>query len=44
VVEATVTALGTFAVSTINPTGGSTYNPGAQTITFFVLRAAPLLQ
>lgn len=41
-VEATVTAPGTLAVVTFNPTGGSTYNPGAQLLTFFILRQAPL--
>lgn len=43
-VEACVTAAGTFAVSTFNPTGGSTYNPGAATLTFIVLRPTPIGQ
>jgi hypothetical protein len=44
VVDASVTAAGTLAVSTFNPTGASTYNPGAQLLTFVVLRLAPLFQ
>jgi len=39
VLEASVTAAGTFVIACINPTGGSTFNPGAQTYTFYVLRS-----
>lgn len=44
VLTASVTAAGTLVVACFNPTGGATYNPGAQTITFYILRAAPLVQ
>jgi len=40
IVTATVTAAGTFVITCVNPTGGSTFNPGAQTYTFYVLRSS----
>ena len=40
IVSASVVAAGTFVLSVVNPTGGSTFNPGSQTYTVYVLRSS----
>jgi hypothetical protein len=37
---ASVVAAGTFVLTVVNPTGGSTFNPGAQTYTVYVFRSS----